>query len=776
MKAKELAYETRNALRIERLLAALKRCPFPVKKRRGLFVLSTEFKDEDWDDFVLSREVSKLVVQGKGGCSDPAYTLEDFCLRLCKLGFCDFRKRVNDEWGSTLKSKSRYLEMCAKYRINPEGRTESMPSVHQVRNLARRFGLKRHDLGAMYDGKMVTEDSELKKIFEQIRVHERLGVALGLLVQQGSSASATASLDRAKLYERNVTLHRADVSIFSGPSLLVETMLQTFDSFLIKAGFKHGLFSLKASEWVVLLTFLKDPSGQTFLALSLTNFFTWLSQVVNVSVVELISFFNPELGEEFNDDRPNMPMFFGEREQSALDHLVQAEEYLKTGKLSSEVLQHQGDAIAEGDGFLDLLTRAKNSPMWKKVSTLVFYIIGAKFLEGTALGDAVTGGLARMANSIGSVTDGLVTLNDCLTYIYKRFLVVIEKGDIKEFFEKDAATIAIVEMKKHIAILGRKDLMDPRGAVADAEICASRYMKLNHPIVTTVLRELIDLTSHYRASLQQARKAPAAYLICGRPGLGKNTLVSEIEDRLKRALGLAPDIGIVYQIQGTNHQTVPPVAHIMLKNDCLTEKDEHTTVNQLDLFQEICDTALLKVETASLAEKANSILNPKLFLATTNATKYVFTKSTKDGPSKLNRRVHLLHLGLSAAYLKRFNGNETAAIAALSEHYDASAVEYRFGRLNIPLNSNEMDLRLGGDQSKWEKKVYTDSESVSHRIILHTLEKMRAERPVTKMECAGCSFRKDLCICATLKKDGLRVDAVPPVVKPQTWSFLEISR
>lgn len=673
---------------------------------RGAYVLRTHKKVLNLEKFVT--QGSKVML--------PAFTREDFSQRLAKLGFKDFHLEVIKLWGRSGKSQEKYLELCRHYRVNSFGRTESIPTINHVRNVIRLFKVSPLAIYDFFDQSTRTGFVEVDKLLEIVGKHQQLRSKIGIVYQGNVTSSRGMEWDVLKANDARSTASKFDLSIFALPCAVLETMLVHLDKMLVELKFPYGLPTTRVAEWLLIYGFLSNPTKASLVALNATTFIPWMAAAAGMTVAAIIDFFTSV--------------------DEGLDSEVSSDSWLQT----------------QGVNPFDILQKAKFSPMWKKVSTMVYYIIGSTFLSGSDLGNAINGSLRLMSDFIGDGVDAVLSVNDALSYIYKRLLVVIDKGDLTEFFEPDPVTVAVLELNAYVQLLQRKDHLDPRGVLAEATLLVTRHTKNTHPLVVSACRNVFDIMNTFSSGLAEARHSPAAYIFVGLPGLGKGTMVERIAASLKAWFKIDNDINITYTYQGTKHQTLPAVSHIMLLNDFLSKKDDCSETNVLDLMQQIVDTSLLKVEAASIADKANSVLAPKLGVMTTNTMSYTFTNSLEGGPSKLNRRWEVVMFEMTPEFIKLHSNDEAKAMQAIGDNYDGSAIQFRFGKLNIPLTSKKVDFSYLGNQTIYESKIYTNPEGVVARILLQTIKKMSAPRPVYAYDCANCRLSTEFCICKVANK------------------------
>jgi hypothetical protein len=684
--------------------------------------LLSQMSKKDLKFLGLKRKITYEYVTQGAKTLEPSYSREDLCQRLAKLGVRDFHLAVTKQWGHCGKNKTLYLQICKQYRVNPKGRTESIPTVNCVRNLTYKFNVGPHVLSEYCFNSRSTFDLELDKILAIVCQHEQLKMVIGI-VSQGSGVSKESWRAMKSSDERSLR-RKGELSLFMLPTVLMESLLVAIDKLLSELGIPIGLPSIRVAEWLIFMDYCNKPDWRNLARLGSTTFLPWLSDLTNLSITALMDYFR---GEE------QVEVIYGD--------------------VDNNVLREQ-DYVSQGGNPFDILMKARHSPMWKKISTMVYYAVGSTFLQGSELGAAINGALRIMGDSIGESVDGILSVNDALSYIYKRFLVVLETGDLTEFFEPDPITTAVLELNAHVQLMQKKDHVDPRAVLAEATLLVTKHTKSTHPLVVAACRSLFGMMNTFSSTLTESRRAPPGYIFVGPPGTGKGTLVERLASTMKAIFEIDQSINITYTHQGTAHQTLPAVSHIMLLNDFLAVKDEKSPVNMLEFMQQIVDTTLLKVETASLDEKANSILAPKLALGTTNSMQYSFTTNLAGGPCKLNRRWLTLLFELAPWYLEKYDGNYETALRELGRGYVPGSVTWRFGELNIPSTSINVDFSFAGGQTIYEDLIYTDINAVVSRIMKHVLKNMSVDRPVYDYDCEGCRLTKEYCVCKNVASKG----------------------
>lgn len=721
----------------------------------------------------LLREPSELIPEGRTLVVKP--TFDDLCQRLARAGIVNFAKVAASMWKKEPGVQG-YIAICENYKIPYDGHTSQIVTVRQFLGMVKEKRASKEAVYAYLCGKVTHTLPELEKAAESLTrfpktrslvmaalapkkeekvVAKKKGAQIAPTIHtlfpetcrvprdlrkegatQSSYTAETSSRYQGYL-EKQIDANRAktQLSVFTLPAMIVEGGLEVINALLSIADPSLCLPSVVFAEWYMLIDVIQNPTSMKVAALTTTPFPAWFASQFSMRIYDLISYFS--------------------REPVDID-------------LPPELIQ-------EMDNPFDWIARAKNSPLWQKVSVMVYHLIGSQFLTGTRLGDAIQGSLKVMSDAIGNTVDGIVAVNDALSYLWSRLQLCYEKRDMTLLFELDATTTAVREMSECTRELSRHDLEgDPRVLRSRAEVLMTRYAKNTHPNVVHCLRNLNEAFGAWEAALKMERIPPVGVMFVGPPGVGKSVAITRLDEVLKKYLGIPKDYNATFYYQDTPFQSIPPLVPLMVLNDYFGVKEERTEVPPLNLLQTLLDSTPVKLNTASLAEKANSFVSPRALIVTTNTRRYTFTSAVDGNASKLNRRLMVCMFSLRSAFVEKHGSYEKAlAHLGIPGNFDPEAVCYRFGRLKIPENSNTMVLSGPGATVEWEEELLLHLDMVIARIMRGVIAAAERGKPQHVSDCSGCSLQREACFCkggpkVTEQRPAkvMKISSKPPKVSP----------
>lgn len=165
-------------------------------------------------------------------------------------------------------------------------------------------------------------------------------------------------------------------------------------------------------------------------------------------------------------------------------------------------------------------------------------------------------------------------------------------------------------------------------------------------VFASELGELRRNITYIENNVDCSKVEPLGLILVGAPGLGKSTMVNRISIFVKKHFGIDPDVNVVFTMNDTKHQSIPSYPLIVNANDWPQLKDEFSEPPVMVRYQAMVDCVAPKVETASLEEKARSVVNHTLFISSTNLKQFECTK-VSAGANKLNRRYVIVSFSLS---------------------------------------------------------------------------------------------------------------------------------
>lgn len=436
--------------------------------------------------------------------------------------------------------------------------------------------------------------------------------------------------------------------------------------------------------------------------------------------------------------------------------------------LDDEEVELQSGEPDEAEGVpnpIGWLERAKNSPLWTKLSALIYMTIGCTYAKNSAWGASLGSFIDKITEFFGEGADLLIAWNNTLRYIIKRIAIAWEHGDPAFLFEPDAVSSACSEMDEVLRPLMTKTFKgDPRLLLQKGDLVKSKYSRNSNPHVMKKYQELDAAITSYRGNLSMKRLIPLGIILKGRCGLGKTSIVERLQQVVKKLMKIPDDISITHVYTHTTHQSIPSCVHILVDNDVFgtNDKDNLQTTGQtyIDRFQTIVDSTPLKLETASLAEKANSYIEPAFFLGSTNCTTVNITTST-EGKDKLDRRYWIIEFSLKKDFIssKMTNNEDFPTVDSVYKwfetNYQKGAVEYKVGRMLNQSTAVSIDLT-----PKRELQVFSDQEELVAWMVREQ-RSVKQQQPFAPVGgCPGCTLPVRLCVCLDKQPPGKLLDLV----------------
>lgn len=697
--------------------------------------LASFYEGSHWESYGPPRNqttqlVFKFFVPQGAKVADPRFTVDDLCERLARLGFSGFRARVLSEWARMQgrSFKSRYIHICGIYKITYSGRTENIPLVNHVLNVIFRKKLVKQSIEWLKNPMRNDLDPEVADWLTQCRPYpgllQMLRVKLGVLdsfVQQGATASRCVeemtdekimSLHTLKRAQATVSQSTAELSLFSLPSFLMTSVLRLLDEVVRNYCGPIGLPSIRVSDYLILYQFFTNQSASNWLLFLETPFLGYLSILTGLSITKIADFFKEE---EIPINRTNSDEFF-----------------VRQGAFDSA-------------NPLDWLQRAKSSPMWQKISGLVYMSIATRFMKSSDVGQSVGEFIRVIGDFFGEGIDVVLSWNETVAYIFKRVCVAIEKQDIMELFEPDPISAALREIEEQLNRLRTKSFRgDPREALFNSQVVMTKYARNSNNHIMKKFSELEAARTQFASNLKCTRQKPLGLILTGQPGVGKTMAMAKVEAVFKRLNNIPQEIGVMHSVTDTNFQILPSAVHILLDNDTFSMKDElyQSTkgTTYINLWQTYVDTTTLRLDGASLADKSNSAVEPAIVAGTTNSSKIEITTSM-NGHNKLDRRIFITHVTLKEKYIEKFR-DEEAAYRHFARNYEKQHVRYTVGYMENTDTGSFLDftikevLHVFEDLDQWVAWVIKQQRIINAQGF-----------PDLTGECNGCFLSKRWCVC-----------------------------
>lgn len=717
-----------GAAKVTKILAALGGDFVAVGVSKGVLLLERR-RHGSTVDVIDSTTIRYNTMVHEGG--KPRLTKDDVKERLAKVGFRHFSSDVDKLWKKEGSPESNYRAICRHYKIPFEIRTENIPCKNYLWGRVKSKKLSKDCLRKYLLEGVSTGDRELDSKLDVVNLIPFLrGEVLLLGIKREGNSVSSRDLNRQ--LSAQLSYVESKDSFMSVLTYAIEKSFGIMSTTLNAILPGLTLPTILLSEMFLIEQLIQDANLENWLkVLTGTQLITWLVRTLHVSVHALYRYF-------------------------VLEEPLELENF-----------------HCEGSAWLDpfkLLARARSSPMWVKVSAMVSHIIGSTFLKGSQVGDFVDTILIQVSDVIGNSVDGILAVHDALSYIFKRLMISLSTGNIEDFFEPDPITVSINEMKDlSRKLMSKTQVVDPRSLLVEADGLLTKYSRSTHGNVMASWRELKGASDLFRSNLKTVRQPPLGYIFHGRPGLGKSLITGRIEHAMKAYLHLPKDIGITLTYSDTKHQQLPSMCQIVLLNDWLAVKDELSAVPTMALLQQLVDSAVFRPETASIEDKANSNIEHRLVLVSTNTTHYEFT-TIVSGAEKLNRRYKVVRLSLAPDFIAEFKDEDTAYRSFERAYVDGKVI-YEVCHLEIPKNSNTISFKRHCSTICTFRSVELLVKYIMEQVVAND----QAGIPQIPVGDCACTFSRENCMCGAFRIQSEVVEEgnIPVGMPPETRSSLE---
>lgn len=189
-----------------------------------------------------------------------------------------------------------------------------------------------------------------------------------------------------------------------------------------------------------------------------------------------------------------------------------------------------------------------------------------------------------------------------------------------------------------------------------------KYLENEFPSVLYCITRL-------RSLMDGVREVPYGILMSGPPGCGKTEFINSAARIVGKTLNLPNSANIVvnYDMSATFQQytTIP---FVVTCNDAFSSKEEFLNCNVVDTLQSLVDSTPMNFNRASLSEKADSGVYPRLVIVNSNVSQYHTVKSV--AADKLNRRYKVVEVSYTEECVKAADDAKVTVAEYFSSHYN----------------------------------------------------------------------------------------------------------
>lgn len=289
-------------------------------------------------------------------------------------------------------------------------------------------------------------------------------------------------------------------------------------------------------------------------------------------------------------------------------------------------------------------------PLLAKLMELFTFSCLQPYLEGLPQGFiSMCLGVKKHLFNFDSAVGFFQACTEFIRFFIERCKAFHASGNWKDLFGEDLLILKDISDGIFNELVGDKTKLIADGGLRLIQIkktvrmLTSRLKEksvCDQPAVKESILKVIRQLDLFDKSMNSTRKPPVSFVFHGPSGCGKTFMIEEIAHLVKAQFEIAPETGIVFYKQDTKHQIIPSYSMIVAVNDYFTTKESESAVSNIALMQQYSDSAPMREETASLEEKANSIIAPEFVIFTTNTDRYNSSRAT-CGANKLNRRYQI---------------------------------------------------------------------------------------------------------------------------------------
>jgi hypothetical protein len=516
---------------------------------------------------------------------------------------------------------------------------------------------------------------------------------------QGASQSSPMTEASAWAEEYETPLSRLAEKIedtFSAPSTLIETAASLpYDLFL------KAFSSISGSgEW------LKHFSQQDFYALLSLLQATTMAQAWTAMCIIIGGSFWKKLIKSY-------PRLATWAKENVWENMMQTyEEYDIKRKQETELSEEDMDCYLddfgsrhglEAQGLSDMaavLKRVKNAPLVSKTLAMLVECFSSVVLQLDPEGHAafIAASIKKYTAIIMGGGSSLAGLIDLASYWEQRVKIFVKTWDWKDLFEEQFDQKLLRELgesRKAISDL-KYGVLIPEQVFSDARVNIARAMISKNQLVLTECKLVHEMVVSSESRLHVEREPPLGVFFTGPPGTGKTMMVSSFANMLKAILNIDNKVNVLQTHTATKHQEPVAMGLVYFLNDFFCLNDEKVEGGVIGLLQSLADTAVHKMEAASIADKEVSSVAPMFVMATTNSPFFDLSQS-RSGHDKLDRRYVVVDVQVNPEKWFKIHGTKYTPdlmSAMVKEHYPGDVFTYTVGYMKNKPDAKRLDFKI----------------------------------------------------------------------------------
>lgn len=457
------------------------------------------------------------------------------------------------------------------------------------------------------------------------------------------------------------------------------------------------------------------------------------------------------------DDDPFNP-FVGEEEYPAMS--------------PDDKLHHEG----LGDEFIRFLKRIQQADVFKQGGVFLLSAIALGILDNPVVAYIASSDAVKQFMEAFHQGSILIDLMTAATKMVSRIVKFAQSGDINDLFPDDSIEGIMLHGEYLLAELNSIGVSnhDPTVPMEEAlRFCIKHGSNTSAP-VRKLVGDLIAQRNGLLKSRCGERPAPFGIIVHGSPGTGKTYFAKTFGKYVSIEQKVPVGVPGVFEYNTTNYQDVPRVVACTLVNDALSTKAESrlTKEDPVLFLQTLVDIFPVKVESASVEDKANSYLFHSAVVVTTNVDSY-FCSESSSGVDKLDRRYFVATMTYDWDKIREtvgvdaFNRRKAEGYSFIKDY-----IIYTVGRMQ---NFAGPDVKVLNLMPKNDLKVFKHFDA----FFAHVRGLYDASRAAIKPDiamCTGCARKlaavSDPCDCKlfSTKRNVKEFEAPAPYQRTNLWT------